>query len=127
MLALADFNKSFLLETDARKLGLEAVLLQKQTDGQYHPVAYVSHSLTVHESNYHLTKQEFLALKWAIMEQFPRIPAPEAICCQAQQQPAHLYHDHTQFGSYQTLLGLTGRVDAHYPGWTSQFPHSASM
>ena len=68
VLAFADFNKPFLLETDMNKLGLGAMLSQKQTDGQYHLVAYASHSLTVHESNYHLTKQEFLALKWAIIE-----------------------------------------------------------
>ena len=42
VLAFADFNKPFLLETDASKLGLGAVLSQKQTDGQYHPVAYAS-------------------------------------------------------------------------------------
>ena len=70
MLAFVDFSKLFPLETDANKLGLEAVLSQKQIDGQYHLVAYVSHSLNVHEHNYHLTKQDFLALKWAIMEQF---------------------------------------------------------
>ena len=33
MLAFADFNKPFLLETDASKLGLGAVVLQKQSDG----------------------------------------------------------------------------------------------
>ena len=63
VLAFADFDKPFLLETDASKLGLGAVLSQKQPDGQYHPVAYVSWSLTIHEHNYHSTKQEFLALK----------------------------------------------------------------
>ena len=52
------------------KLGQGAVLSQKQTDGHYHLVAYVSHSLTVHEHNYHSTKWEFLALKWVITEQF---------------------------------------------------------
>ena len=70
VLAFANFDKPFLLETDASKLQLGVVLLQKQTDGPYHPVAYASWSLTVHGYNYHSTKQEFLALKWAIVEQF---------------------------------------------------------
>ena len=70
VLAFADFSKPFLLETDVSRLGLGAVLSQKQTDGQYHPVAYMSCSLAVHEHNYNLMKQEFLVLKWAIMEQF---------------------------------------------------------
>ena len=42
VLAFADLNKPFLLETDASTLGLEAVLLQKQADCQYHPLAYAS-------------------------------------------------------------------------------------
>ena len=67
---LLTFDKPFLLETDASKLGLGAVLSQKQTDGWYHPVAYASQSLTTHEHNYHSTKQEFLVLKWVIDEQF---------------------------------------------------------
>ena len=50
--------------------GLRAVLSQKQMDGPYHTVAYVSQSLTVHEHNYHSTWQEFLALKWATAEHF---------------------------------------------------------
>ena len=70
VLAFADFNKPFLQETDTSKLGLGAVLSQKQIDGQYHLVAFASWSLTVHECNYLSTKQEFLALKCAIAEQF---------------------------------------------------------
>ena len=70
MLAFANFDKPFLLETDTCKLGLGVVLLQKQSDWIYHPFAYVSQSLTIHEHNYHSTKQKFLALKWVIAEQF---------------------------------------------------------
>ena len=70
VLAFADYTKPFLLETDASKDGLGAVLSQKQADGQYHPVAYGSRALTPHEKNYHLTKLEFLALKWAVTEHF---------------------------------------------------------
>ena len=47
-----------------------AVLSQKQDDGQFCLVAYGSQALTTHEKNYHSTKLEFLALKWAIMEHF---------------------------------------------------------
>ena len=70
VLAFADYTKDFLLETDASKEGLGAVLSQKQEDGWFHPVAYGSRVLTTHEKNYHSTKLEFLVLKWAITEHF---------------------------------------------------------
>ena len=62
ILAFADYTKLFLLETDASKEGLGAVLLQKQADGWFHPVTYGSRAPTPHEKNYHLTKLEFLVL-----------------------------------------------------------------
>ena len=72
VLAFADYTKPFLLEMDASKDGLGAVLSQKQADRQYHPVTYGSRALTPHEKNYHLTKLEFLALKWAVTEHFKK-------------------------------------------------------
>ena len=70
VLAFADYTKDFLLETDASKEGLGAVLSQKQEDGWFHPVAYGSQVITTHEKNYHSMKLEFLVLKWAVMEHF---------------------------------------------------------
>ena len=70
VLAFADYTKDFLLEMDASKEGLGAVLSQTQEDGQFHPVPYGSQALTTHEKNYHSMKLEFLALKWAAMEHF---------------------------------------------------------
>ena len=70
VLAFADFKKPFLLETDASIEGLGAVLSQKQDNGRYHPVAYASHVLKGGELKYHSSKLEFLALKWAMTEQF---------------------------------------------------------
>ena len=70
ILSFPDFNKPFLLEMDASGRGLGAVLSQKQADGQYHPIAYASPVMNETEQRYHLNKQEFLALKWAITEQF---------------------------------------------------------
>ena len=70
ILVFADYIKPFLLETNACKYGLGAVLSQKQSDGWYHPIAYGSKALTPQEKNYHSTKPEFLALKWAVTEHF---------------------------------------------------------
>ena len=70
ILVFADYTKPFLLEMDASKDRLGAVLSQKQADGWYHPVAYGSRNLTPHEKNYHLTKLEFLALKWLVTKHF---------------------------------------------------------
>ena len=70
VLAFADFEKPFLLETDASYLGLGAMLSQKQDDGKFHPVAYVSQELKGGEGKYHSSKLEFLALKWAVTDQF---------------------------------------------------------
>ena len=70
ILAFLDFNKPFLLETDASRRGLGAVLSQKQADGRYHPIAYASRVMNKTEQRYHSNKQEFLALKWVVTEQF---------------------------------------------------------
>ena len=70
VLAFVDFKKPFLLETDASVEGLGVVLSQKQDDGCYHPIAYASCSLKRGELKYHSSKLEFLALKWAMTEQF---------------------------------------------------------
>ena len=64
--AFPDFDKSFVLETDASIQGLGAVLSQKQADGKLHPVAYASRSLASNEERYAITDLETLAVVWAI-------------------------------------------------------------
>ena len=70
VLMFPDFEKPFLLETDASKEGLGVVLSKKQSNGWYHPIAFGSHSLTPVKKNYHSSKLEFLALKWSVVEHF---------------------------------------------------------
>ena len=70
VLAFVDFEKEFQLETDVSSEGLGVVLSQKQPDGKWHPVAFGSRELKGGETKYHSSKLEFLALKWAITEQF---------------------------------------------------------
>ena len=76
ILSFPDFNKPFLLETDASGRGLGAVLSQKQADGRYHPITYASCVMNETEQRYHSNKQEFLALKWAVTEQFHEYLSP---------------------------------------------------
>ena len=66
ILAYPDPNKEYLLKMDASKLGLGAVLSQKQSDGRYHLIAFGSRALHGAEVNYHSTKLGFLAMKWSI-------------------------------------------------------------
>ena len=76
ILAFPDFDKPFLLEMDAPGKGLGDVLSQKQSDGRYHPIAYASCIMNETEQRYHSNKQEFLALKWAVTEQFHEYLSP---------------------------------------------------
>ena len=76
ILASPDFDKPFLLETDASGKGLGAVLSQKQDDGRFHPIAYASRVMNPVEQKYHSNKQEFLALKWTVTEQFHEYLTP---------------------------------------------------
>ena len=76
ILSFPDFTKPFLLETNASGRGLGAVLSQKQADGRYHPIAYASRVMNETEQRYHSNKQEFLALKWAVTEQFHEYLSP---------------------------------------------------
>ena len=71
VMAYSDFNSLYILHTDASETGLGAVLYKHQ-NGLLRVIAYGSCTLTPTEKNYHLHsgKFEFLALKWAICDQF---------------------------------------------------------
>ena len=69
VLAYSDYDKPFIVHTDASKDGLGAVLYQVQ-DGVERAVAYASRSLSPSEKNYPAHKMEFLALKWSIVDKF---------------------------------------------------------
>lgn len=65
MLAYPNFERSFVLETDASVRGLGAVLSQVQDDQLLHPVAYASLALSPLEK-YVITEVETLAVVWAV-------------------------------------------------------------
>ncbi|XP_044843600.1 uncharacterized protein LOC123349509, partial [Mauremys mutica] len=59
-----DFDKPFILQTDASKTGVGAVLSQDMEGGD-HPVIYLSRKLFPRERNYSVIEKEALAVKWA--------------------------------------------------------------
>ena len=75
VLDFADYTKDCSLETDTSKEGLGAVLSQKQEDGQFHPVAYVSQVLTTHEKELPFYKAGVSGVKMGHHGTFQRISA----------------------------------------------------
>ena len=66
ILIYPDFEKPFVLYTDASSFGLGAVLSQKTNDGKEHVVAYASKRTDNTQKNYFATELECLAVVWAI-------------------------------------------------------------
>ena len=61
-----NFNKCFVLETDASIAGLAAVLSLEQEKGVIAPIAFARHTLQTHEKSYGVTELEALGVVWAI-------------------------------------------------------------
>ena len=73
VLGYPDFDREFILETDASLRGLGAILSQVDVEGKVHAIAYASQTLRPSEKsmhNYSSAKLELLALKWAGIEKF---------------------------------------------------------
>ena len=73
VLGYPNFNREFILETDASLRELGAVLSQVDEDGKVHVIAYASQTLipskkSIH--NYSSAKIQLLALKWAVTKKF---------------------------------------------------------
>ena len=62
ILALPDWSKPFILDTDASDTGIGAVLSQCHADGKEHVISYASRLLTKPECNYCVTRKELLAV-----------------------------------------------------------------
>lgn len=73
ILRYPNFEKSFILETDASDFALGAVLSQKFEDAKEHPIAYASRTLNDTECNWSATEKELAAIVWAVKHFRPYI------------------------------------------------------
>ncbi|CAM5089101.1 unnamed protein product [Eretmochelys imbricata] len=62
VLRAPDFDKPFLVTTDASERGVGAVLMQKGPDQEFHPVVFLSKKLSERESNWSVTEKECYAI-----------------------------------------------------------------
>ena len=73
ILAYPDYDKPFLLETDASLKGLGTVLSQQDLYGNQRVISFASRSLKPYKKlikSYSLAKLELLALKWDVCDKF---------------------------------------------------------
>jgi hypothetical protein len=66
ILIYPNFEREFILYTDASNIALGAILHQKGDDGKEHVIAYENKTLNEAEQNYSTTELECLAVVWAI-------------------------------------------------------------
>ena len=66
ILHMANFDKTFILQTDSADTGVGSALMQEDKDGMKHPIAFASRKLLPRESRYSTIEKECLAIVWAI-------------------------------------------------------------
>ena len=106
VLAFANFNKPFILHTDASAESLGACLYQQQDDNTERPVAFASRGLSPSERNYPAYKLEFLSLKWAVTDKFHDY---------LYGVPFHMITDNNPL----TYIFTTAKLDATSQRWVS--------
>ncbi|CAM4553217.1 unnamed protein product [Caretta caretta] len=71
VLRAPDFDKPFLVTTDASKRGVGTVLMQEGPDQEFHPVAFLSKKLSERESNWSVSEKECYTIVYALEKLCP--------------------------------------------------------
>src|SRR6266498_1908839 len=99
VLLFPNFDKPFVLCTDASLKGLGAVLEQEDENKNLRSMTYASRSLIPAEKNYHTTDLECLAIIW-LVKHFHKYLI---------NKPFKIFIDHSALKSLQKILELTRR------------------
>jgi len=101
ILRLPDFDKEFVLRTDACNDGIGAILFQEDSEIK-HPVAFASRKLLTRESHYSTTEKECLAIVWAV-QKFQNFLYGKLFILETDHQPL-LYLGKAQYGQNGRLM-----------------------
>ena len=75
VLSPPDYSRPFILQTDASRFGIGAVLAQETVNSEEHPIAYYSRKMQPREHRYSAAEQEELAIVNACMHFTPYLLA----------------------------------------------------
>jgi len=104
---LPDFEKQFILQTDACNSGIGAILLQEES-GVKHPIAFASKLLaqqTNKNSHYSTIQKECSAIAWAV-QKFRNFLYGKSFILETDHQPL-LYFGKAQYGQNGRLMRWT--------------------
>lgn len=101
VLACPDFSLPFIVHTDASEVGIGGMLTQV-FDGEEHPVAYCSRSLSPAEKNYSATEREALAVVYTVEHYRPYLEGST---------PFKIVTDHSSLRWFLNLKNPTGRLE----------------
>lgn len=99
VLSFPDYNLPFLIQSDASKIAIGAVLLQK-SGNLFRPVAFASRKLSETEQNYSASERKLLALVYAYEEFFSHVYG----------RPITFYTDHEPLATMQKFKKPMGRL-----------------
>ena len=68
VLMMPDQTQPFEIKTDASKYAIGAVLTQLDSNGDRHPISFISKTFSPAERNYEIYDHELLAIIWALEE-----------------------------------------------------------
>jgi hypothetical protein len=109
VLALPDFSKQFVVETDATDIGLGAVLMQDDK-----PIAFLSKSLSANNKFLSIYEKEFLALIMAVERWRPYLQRQEFVIRTDHKNLAYLndqsLHSELQRKAMTKMMGLQFKI-----------------
>ncbi|CAM4616494.1 unnamed protein product [Caretta caretta] len=101
VLRAPDFDKPFLVTTDATERGVGAVLMQEGPDQEFHPVVFLSKKLSERESNWSVSEKECYTIVNALAKLRPYVCGR---CFHLQTDHAALQWLHTATGNNKKLI-----------------------